>query len=125
MKKRSLVAALAMLMVSAIVLTSSTYAWFAASAEANVSAFSATVSNNSGNLTVKATGAEAVDNAAAKPVITADDYKAAALCKTLSPVSLYIGTDGPVLNKVTYENGEYTGIDAAGRNRDYLRRTEQ
>ena len=54
MKKRSLVAAIAMLMVSAIVLTSSTYAWFATSSAAAVDKFSATVTNNSGSLTVQA-----------------------------------------------------------------------
>lgn len=56
MKKRSLVAALAMLMVSAIVLTSSTYAWFATGTTAKVSGISAQVSNTSGNITISADG---------------------------------------------------------------------
>lgn len=58
MKKRSLVAALAMLMVSAIVLTSSTYAWFATGTTAKVSGISATVSNSSGNITISANGTD-------------------------------------------------------------------
>lgn len=57
MKKRSLVAALAMLMVSAIVLTSSTYAWFATGTTAKVSGINATVSNDQGNITISADGA--------------------------------------------------------------------
>ncbi len=56
MKKRSLVAAIAMLMVSAIVLTSSTYAWFATGTTAKVSGISAQVSNTSGNITISADG---------------------------------------------------------------------
>ncbi|MBQ2812726.1 MAG: hypothetical protein IJE63_05680, partial [Clostridia bacterium] len=56
MKKRSLVAALAMLMVSAIVLTSSTYAWFATGKTAKVSNVSATVGNSDGNILVSADG---------------------------------------------------------------------
>ncbi len=58
MKKRSLVAALAMLVVSAIVLTSSTYAWFATGTTAKVSGISATVSNSSGNITISANGTD-------------------------------------------------------------------
>lgn len=58
MKKRSLVAALAMLVVSAIVLTSSTYAWFATGTTAKVSGISAYVSNESGNITISADGTE-------------------------------------------------------------------
>ncbi len=54
MKKRSLVAALAMLMVSAIVLTSSTYAWFATGTTAKVSNISATVANTAGNIQISA-----------------------------------------------------------------------
>ncbi len=55
MKKRSLVAALAMLMVSAIVLTSSTYAWFATGDTAKVGGLSATVSNTSGSISISTT----------------------------------------------------------------------
>lgn len=56
MKKRSLVAAIAMLMVSAIVLTSSTYAWFATGTTAKVSNISASVSNTQGNIQISANG---------------------------------------------------------------------
>lgn len=57
MKKRSLVAALAMLVVSAIVLTSSTYAWFAAANTASVTGISATTANDAGSIYISATGA--------------------------------------------------------------------
>lgn len=52
MKKRSLVAALAMLMVSAIVLTSSTYAWFATGSQAEVSTIHASLTANDGTITL-------------------------------------------------------------------------
>ncbi|MBR3755266.1 MAG: hypothetical protein IKK49_09275 [Clostridia bacterium] len=58
MKKRSLVAALAMLMVSAIVLTSSTYAWFATGTTAKVSNISAKVANTQGNIQISANGTD-------------------------------------------------------------------
>ena len=58
MKKRSLVAAIAMLMVSAIVLTSSTYAWFATGTTAKVSNISATVANTAGNIQISADGSK-------------------------------------------------------------------
>ncbi len=54
MKKRSLVAALAMLMVSAIVLTSSTYAWFATGTTAKVSNVEASITNNDGSISISA-----------------------------------------------------------------------
>lgn len=56
MKKRSLVAAIAMLMVSAIVLTSSTYAWFATSNKAQVTGVQASVENADGSILISATG---------------------------------------------------------------------
>ncbi len=58
MKKRSLVAALAMLMVSAIVLTSSTYAWFATGTTAKVSNIEARVANTAGNIQISANGTD-------------------------------------------------------------------
>ncbi len=54
MKKRSLVAALAMLMVSAIVLTSSTYAWFATGTTAKVSGIDANIENADGSISISA-----------------------------------------------------------------------
>lgn len=54
MKKRSLVAALAMLMVSAIVLTSSTYAWFATATTAKVTGVNASIENAAGSIYVSA-----------------------------------------------------------------------
>lgn len=58
MKKRSLVAAIAMLMVSAIVLTSSTYAWFATGTTAKVSNIEARVANTAGNIQISADGSK-------------------------------------------------------------------
>jgi len=56
MKKRSLFAAVAMLIVSAIVLTSATYAWFAASSTIDIASFTATTDATSGGLVVSASG---------------------------------------------------------------------
>ena len=94
MKKRSLVAALAMLMVSAIVLTSSTYAWFATSTKAQVKGINATIVNAEGSIKISnTTGEDAVwsttlDVAAFKPTGLADDPNAAnSIVSALNPVS--------------------------------------
>jgi len=52
MKKRSLFAAVAMLIVSAIVLTSATYAWFASNSTATVGTISASVAKSDGSILV-------------------------------------------------------------------------
>lgn len=52
MKKRSLFAAVAMLIVSAMVLTSATYAWFASGTKASVGEIKASVSKSDGTLLV-------------------------------------------------------------------------
>jgi len=56
MKKRSVLSAVAMLLVSAIVLTSATYAWFASGSSASVTTVTATVSNSDGTLLISADG---------------------------------------------------------------------
>ena len=58
MKKRSLFAAVAMLIVSAIVLTSATYAWFASSNQASMGTFTAGIQNTGGAITISADGQE-------------------------------------------------------------------
>ena len=90
MKKRSLVAALAMLVVSAIVLTSSTYAWFAVSDSAEVTTISAQVTNASGALTLKAKY-NAKEGAVEKTVLMDSDFN---LVTNLSPVSMYLNNQG-------------------------------
>lgn len=54
MKKRSLVVAIAMLIVSALVLTTATYAWFATGSAAAMSPVAATVSASDGSLLISA-----------------------------------------------------------------------
>lgn len=56
MKKRSLFAAVAMLIVSAIVLTSATYAWFASGTSVSVAEVKAEVSNSDGSILISADG---------------------------------------------------------------------
>lgn len=117
MKKRSLVAALAMLVVSAIVLTSSTYAWFATSSAATVQSISATVSNNDGSLTVAATGVNAA-NTTKKTNLTEADFKD--LTSTLIPVTAYIGESGFTANTVAYDAAKFTSFAGANPNAEYL-----
>lgn len=116
MKKRSLVAALAMLVVSAIVLTSSTYAWFATSSAATVDKISATVTNNKGALTVQATGTNAANNTK-KTTLSSNDYKN--LATYLQPVTLYIDSAVNV-NKVDYDASAFSNFAAATKNTEYL-----
>ena len=61
MKKRSLFAAVAMLIVSAIVLTSSTYAWFKGVSTVTVPTISASVSGSDGTLLLSADGGSSWD----------------------------------------------------------------
>lgn len=56
MKKRSLFAAVAMLIVSAVVLTSATYAWFASGTEVSVATIDAKVANADGSIKISADG---------------------------------------------------------------------
>ena len=83
MKKRSLVAAIAMLVVSAIVLTSSTYAWFAASTTASVGQVTADVGNSAGAVYVSA------DSSTWSSSVTKDQLAAAGgtFPAALTPVS--------------------------------------
>ena len=88
MKKRSLVAALAMLIVSAIVLTSATYAWFATNNKAELSVFSSSVGNAAGSLYISTTGNENTwKSALGKGDFTAASASATGIADTLNPVS--------------------------------------
>lgn len=106
MKKRSLVAAIAMLVVSAIVLTSSTYAWFASSANASVSGISANVANNNGALQVTATTNASAASPQPKTTLTDADFN---LITDLNPVSMSIA-DGaqPAFYKANYDGTTFT-----------------
>ncbi|HBL40465.1 MAG TPA: hypothetical protein DDY98_02395 [Ruminococcaceae bacterium] len=119
MKKRSLVAAVAMLVVSAIVLTSATYAWFSASSSASVSSITAAVTNNSGSLSIAPTGtnAKSATKDIFKTTISNADYEN--LCANLSPVSMSMNTT-PQFNKVSYDAAKFSGFAAATANSEYL-----
>lgn len=121
MKKRSLVSAIAMLVVSAIVLTSSTYAWFSTSSSSSVAAINASVNNNAGSLRIAATGDNAATASAGiyKTEITATDYTN--LAEALRPVSMSInGADTPQFNKVAYDAAKFDTFAAATANTEYL-----
>jgi hypothetical protein len=134
MKKRSLVAAIAMLVVSAIVLTSSTYAWFSTSSSAAVGSISATITNNTGNLKVRAAGTSA-KNTVPKTALTDADYYLSRditeqnplptgktqVYQTLTPVSLSMSatetngvtTYAPVFKILQYDGTYYTSCNNA------------
>jgi len=86
MKKRSLLTAVVMLVVSAILLTSSTYAWFQASHNATVDIVKSGVQGElAGNVLVKATreGAKDWDTS-----LTNEDLYGTTQSKTLSPLDI-------------------------------------
>lgn len=123
MKKRSLVAALAMLVVSAIVLTSSTYAWFAASNTASVSQVTAGITNSDGSIYVSTTG----EPNTWKTSLRMEDYSG--LATAVSPVSAAIDQTSIsfVGGGLTATANETTGVDElvfstseAIANTDYL-----
>ena len=88
MKKRSLIAAIAMLVVSAIVLTSATFAWFSMGDTVTVTAFDASVTDATG-LTISANGTSFRSSVSLSDVQTANQYTAM-VTGSMFPVS----TDG-------------------------------
>ncbi len=122
MKKRSLVAALAMLMVSAIVLTSSTYAWFATGTKAQVTGVSATVGNSQGNITISAKENEGFT--------TSIDYNAFKIDgnyypDTFSPVSYNPSTQSFIAGSIDQAKDSTDLIfkPAASQNNEYIKMT--
>lgn len=84
MRKSALLSSVAMLIVSAIVLTSATYAWFSASNRVEVKEISATVESSSGLLI-------SIDKGASwKTSVDVSSYKA----NSFSPVSTATGANG-------------------------------
>lgn len=114
MKKRSLVAAIAMLVVSAIVLTSSTYAWFSANDNAKVEGISASVSNSNGTITLTPKGTNKKTSEPSVALSNANWY----LPTSLQPVSMSASASGlmaPNFKKVNFDGVTYSGLaDAAG-----------
>lgn len=119
MKKRSLFAAVAMLLVSALVLTSATFAWFAAGQATTVTTVTSKVQNNDGSLLVAAQNAQGFF----KTEIGAADFVAAnsgllAADNVLTPVDAKIvGNNAPVWFGCTYDGFEF---DASANGTGYL-----
>ncbi len=120
MKKRSLVAAIAMLIVSAIVLTSSTYAWFASNSNATVETISANVANNDGSLQIMATEA-AVTGSTWKTRLTASDYTG--IPANLNPVSMAMVSGAPSFYIANYDGTKFTATGSGNGtpNGDYIK----
>lgn len=123
MKKRSLVAAVAMLLVSALVLTSATFAWFAKGTATSVTTMTTTVTNSDGSLLVAAKNADGFF----KTSISADDFIATgdyegltATNNALKPVDMKLATlsSEPVFYGCSYDG--YTFTAGAAASGDYL-----
>jgi hypothetical protein len=105
MKKRSLFAAVAMLIVSAIVLTGSTYAWFASAGNAYVGKATAGISaSDEGNIQVK-TG-----SLSWRQTLTGDQL-VANLPKTLAAVDFNPQVSTSQIKTLDYDGTYYTNID--------------
>lgn len=107
MKKRSLFSAVAMLIVSAIVLTSATYAWFAQGTTVSVDTVSATVSNSDGSILISADGQNW------KAALTQSDLEAQAansIASAFTPVSFNPANENIVAGSIT--GGVFTAATA-------------
>jgi hypothetical protein len=106
MKKRSLFAAVAMLIVSAIVLTSSTYAWFSSGNRAVVSAITGSVSNNAGDIRLSGDGGTTwYDNLDSDAKYSATNLKKAS---TYHAVDADLSGSAPTFVKGTLASGVWT-----------------
>ena len=112
MKKRSLIAAIAMLIVSAVVLTSATYAWFASGSTATVTAISGNVQNSDGSILLSADGGTTW-----LATIGEGNFTQATLAKAANytPVDVDPRTTTPVILGGALTSGVWTkGTAAAG-----------
>ncbi len=107
MKKRSLVAALAMLIVSAITLTSSTYAWFSTSTKANVTGISANINSAAGSIQISA------DNTNWKTSLTQSDFNADT--NTITSTYVPVSFEANATNAATAPNIVRGTIGAGGK----------
>lgn len=107
MKKRSLFAAVAMLIVSAVVLTSATYAWFASGSRADIDTIGASISNSDGTLLISVdstnwgTNLEYADWFPGGTLITGNKVPATTDANTTYPVLSPVSFDAP--------NGSFKG----------------
>jgi hypothetical protein len=133
MKKRSLFAAVAMLIVSAIVLTSATFAWFQTDGTITMATFSGTTLANNAGLLISA------NNSTWLTTLTVDDYVRSAsdtnifyggvsldgnnkyqISSTqLTPVSGAIGTNGVTFIGGSLSGTTFTGSGTAGSATDH------
>jgi len=120
MKKRSLVAAIAMLIVSALVLTTATYAWFASNSAARVSKIAATISNSDGSILLSADGGTTWDVTLDKTDFTAST---GSFATNLTPVSCTTGTSPSFIGGAISDD-LFTGA-AATQGSDYTYYTVQ
>jgi len=105
MKKRSLFAAVAMLIVSAIVLTSATYAWFSSNTNAYMTAFSSNVSNSDGSIMLSADGGTNWLTTIAEGNFTNTTLQK---CSAFTPVDCDARTTTPTFVGGTLANGTWT-----------------
>lgn len=113
-KKRAVLSAVAMLIVSAIALSSATYAWFSSGNAVGVDQIQATVSNSDGSILISATGAAETW----KTQLSLTDLQSNAsnrLPATLVPVSVTMGTTPQIIGgSITDATFSATGLTTAG-----------
>lgn len=113
-KKRAVLSAVAMLIVSAIALSSATYAWFSSGNAVGVDQIQATVSNSDGSILISATGV----GDTWKTQLTLTDLQAVAsnrLPATLVPVSVKMGATPQIIGgSITDATFQASGATTAG-----------
>jgi hypothetical protein len=115
MKKRSLFAAVAMLIVSAVVLSSATYAWFASSANITSTTITSRVANSSGGILISEQNSNyrtEVDQAAYNSQ-SSNFFPA-----KMDPVSGTFGTTAMSFNDCALQGKTFTASSAANSKND-------
>lgn len=112
-KKRAILSAVAMLVVSAVALSSATFAWFSAGTSVGVDQIQASVSNSNGSILISATGAVNTW----KTQLTLLDLQNAGtnlLPSTLVPVSVTLASQQVIGGSITDAVFKSTGITTTG-----------
>lgn len=117
MKKRTLIASIAMLVVSAIVLSTSTYAWFSAGSTVSVEQLTASVQNTDGSIEIAAASTGPWSNivtASALQDISTNLFPAQLVPVSVTPATPLIVAGG--LTETTYDHDENAATPAVAVN---------
>ncbi len=109
-QKRAILAAIAMLVVSAVALSSATFAWFSAGDSVNVADVGASVSNSTGSILISKNNADWVTSLTATDLATVGTNL---LPTQLIPVSVTPSTSGAQVVAANIEDGVFTATGLA------------